>query len=115
MMAPNPIPDVPNAKESFKGPKAQWVEVKDEKAFVKYAEENLSAFKGEAMIIYDSFKELPEISSLCSKLEWKYCHEDEVTGSESSLVIIYDFDAFNYECFTRAKHNILIVTISGKR
>ena len=110
------IPDVPYFNNSFAGPKAQWVEVKDAKAFVKYAEENMAKFNGETMLIRgDRDKELPEISSLCSKLEWKYCHRFEVFGSESSVVIIYDFPEFQFEAFTRAKHNLLIVTLSDKR
>ena len=36
----------------------------------------------------------------------------EINGYEASLVIIYDFDWFSYEAFTRAKHNLIIVTIS---
>ena len=113
---PNVIPDIPTSKNSFPGPKPQWVEVKDANAFVKYAEENLPEFKGEAMIIRDyRNEELPEISSLCSKLKWKHCYEYEVRGSESSLVIIYDFQIFHFEAFTRAKHNLLIVTLSNGR
>ena len=101
------IPDIPNSQDSFPGPNPQWAEVKDAKAFVKYAEENLSEFKGEAMVIRDKREELPEISSLCSKLEWKYCDLIEVIGSESSLVIIYDFDYFHFESFTRAKMKVI--------
>ena len=113
---PSTIPDIPNSHDSFPGPKPQWANVKDPKAFVKYAEEKLFKFKGEAMIIiYEDEEKLPEISSLCSKLDWRYCYKYEVRGSESSLVIIYDFPYFWFEPFTRAKHNLLIVTLSGKR
>ena len=95
----------------------KWIEVKNVKVFVKYAEANLSGFKGDAMIIKDSRKEkLTEISDLCEKLEWKYCNQAEVRGSESSLVIVYDSSIYDYKSFTRAKRNLLIVTISaGKR
>ena len=110
------IHDSPDSKNSFNGPKPQWIEVKDAKAFVKYAEENLSAFKGDAMVIKEvKGEELSEISLLCSKFEWKYCDREDVRGSESTLVIIYDFDEFDFEAFTRAKHNLLIVTLSNKR
>ena len=110
-----PVPDIPNPQDSFGGPKTQWMEIKDAKAFVRYAEEKLSEFKGEAMVIRKwNSNELPEISALCSKLEWKFCKNTEVRGSESSLVIIYGFENFTFESFTRAKHNLLIVTLSGQ-
>ena len=101
--------------DSFSGPLPQWAEFKDVESFVKYTEDNLSGIKGEAMVIREKIEEVAEISSLCSKLEWKYFHKDEVRGSESSMVIIYDFHEFDFEAFTRAKHNLLIVTISSKR
>ena len=108
--------DIPHAQESFSGSTPKWVEIKDAKEFVKYAEENLSSFKGEAIVIrWYKCAEIPEISSLCSKLNWKYYKYDQVRGHESSMVIIYDFFRFDFESFTRAKHNLLIVTISGKK
>ena len=112
----NPLPGIYKSNDSFQGSKPRWVEVEDFEAFVKFANENLSEFRGEAMIIRSEYtKALPAIASICSKLEWRYCHGAEVRGSEASLVIFYDFDPFNFESFTRAKHNLLIVTLRDKR
>ena len=94
----------------------KWIEVQNSKDFVKYAEANLSDHKGEAMVIKESRKaKLREIAELCLRLNWNYCSQAEVRGSESSLVIVYDCSIFEYKSFTRAKNNLLIVTISGKR
>ena len=103
-------------KKSFDDSTPKWIEVKNAKAFVKYAEEKLSEFKGDAIIIRDSRTEkLPGISSLCKKLDWKYCRQNEIRGSEFSMVIVYDCAIFEYKSFTRAKNNLLIVTLLDKR
>merc|ERR1712150_64151 len=38
-----------------------------------------------------------------------------VTGSEASVTILYDLDYFHYEHLTRAKTQLVIVTIDGKQ
>ena len=103
------------AEDSFDGPVPQWYEINDVKEFADYAESTLSEFN-DTLIIRDRFQEKePLIEALCLKLNWKYCSRVEVTGSEASQVIIFDFSDFIYESFTRAKHNLLIVTFVGKR
>ena len=51
----------------------------------------------------------------CSQRNWKYCHRHQVRGSEASTVIIFDFDQFSYESFTRAKHQLIVATIQDKK
>ena len=108
------VPNIP-LKKSFNGSVPQWLEVKDIKAFVEYAKTKLSEHK-DVMILrdYNGVKE-SKIESLCSELNWKYCNEHTVRGSESSLIIIYDWIWFTYEAFTRAKHDLLIVTLQGEK
>ena len=65
----------------------------------------------DVMVIHDYFN--PHIFNLCMKMKWKYCERKEVIGSESSVVIIYDHYHFRYESYTRAKHQLLIVTINS--
>ena len=103
------------SKDSFDGPVPQWLEVMNVKELIDYIKLHLSHFHGQGMVIRWPYEEVPEIANLCSELQWKYCHHGEVTGSESSLVILYDFPMIHYEAFTRSKHHLLIVTMPGKR
>ena len=62
----------------------------------------------------DSQKRNKRLKKLCSKMKWKYWNRNDVIGSEASVVIIYDHAYFRYESFTRAKHQLIIVTISSR-
>ena len=48
-------------------------------------------------------------------MNWKNCYKNEIRGFESSLVIVYGFEDFDYEVFTRAKHHLIIVTVQDSR
>ena len=111
--APDPaIPDLPS-KPSFSGPKLQWIEVSSSKAFQNYAEQNFANEK-DVMMIYREIK-CTEMESLCEKFNWKYCERREIHGSEAQMVILFDFPYFYYEACTRAKHQLIIVTLAGKQ
>ena len=43
-----------------------------------------------------------------------FCVRSQITGSEASVVIVYDFDNFDREAFTRAKNQLIIVTTSRR-
>ena len=106
------------SKDSFDGPVPQWLEVMNVKEVIDFIKLHMSHFHGQGMVIRSHLhEEVPEIANLCSELQWKYWTEYEVTGSESSLVILYDFPGISYELLTRSKHHLLIVTetISGKK
>ena len=51
----------------------------------------------------------------CTKQNWRCTFRGNVYGSEASVTILYDFDDFAYERFTRAKTQLVIVTIDGKQ
>ena len=46
-------------------------------------------------------------------MNWKYHERAEVIGTESAVVIIYNHYHFRYESYTRAKHQLIIITISS--
>ena len=96
------------SKESFAGPLPKWIEAQCTNDFIAYATSTMSTIK-DVMLIY---KEEPdsEIKELCSKMDWKCVCADEINGSESSVVIIWDYEEIFYELLTRAKHQLVIVT-----
>ena len=109
---------VQGMETSFNGPLPLWLEVSNDKSFVKYAQ-NISYayerfFDEDVMVIIPFGKtdtDFPEIKDLCDELNWTICNESKINGMESSVVILYDFHQFEYECFTRAKHQLVIVTL----
>ena len=99
-----------STNNSFDGLIPTWIDADNDQAFVAYAESNLSGLE-DVMVIHDHF--IPHIFNFCMKMKWKYCERKEVIGSESSVVIIYDHVHFRYESYTRAKHQLFIVTIKS--
>ena len=64
------------------------------------------------MLIYESYeskRDTTRISKLCTDLNWKYCNWDDITGSESPVVILYKVGWYSYEAYTRAKHRLILV------
>ena len=113
---------VPNikAKESFRGPGPTWISLTNVNEFlpdqfIEYATSNLSELKDVMFLSYPD----PNLARLFDQLNWKFCNLDEITGSESSVIIIFDHGYFfNYESLTRARHNrhnLILITTSWKR
>ena len=102
------------SKLSFEDSIPQWILLEDSKTFVHYVRNNWSHPNADdVMLVYENHDE--EIETLCSELKWKYCFLDTISGSEASVVIVYDHDMFEYEVFTRAKNHLIIVTTQGKK
>ena len=104
-------------KKSFSVSVPLWIHVETQEAFVEYAKSNYSQLQ-DVMLIYESYESKrgsTRISKLCADLNWRYCNWDDITGSESSVVIIFDHKDFHYESFTRAKHKLIVVTIPDER
>ena len=101
----------------FDGALVKWVEMDSPEAFSDYARKELQGHFNDAMIIYDSENGKHFlIQELATEFNWGYYSNTDVRGSEASFVVIYDFNSFDYEAFTRAKHHLLIATINnGKR
>ena len=109
---------VQRMETSFNGPIPLWLEVSSDISFVKYAKLCQSTFDKDVMVIIPFGKrdiDFPEIKDLCDLMNWSICDESKINGIESSVVILYDFHQFEYECFTRAKHQLVIVTLLKQR
>ena len=102
---------VQSPEDSFRSKVPIWIEAETDQIFSSYAESELCS-EEDVMLIYDKY--FPDIEKLCSKMKWKYWNRNDVIGSEASVVIIYDHAYFRYESFTRAKHQLIIVTISSR-
>ena len=67
------------------------------------------------MLIHKSYSDnLNEIKEFCTEKMWRCTEWMNVVGSETSVNILYDFDDFYYEDLTRAKTQLVIVTIEGE-
>ena len=101
---------------SFEGSIPQWILLDDNKTFVDYVRNNWMIHHNaddDVMLVFEEHDE--QIEKLCSELKWKYCFQDTISGSEASIVVVYDHEAFEYEVFTRAKNHLVIVTTQRKQ
>ena len=65
------------------------------------------------LIYYRDPANLNEVKEFCRKRTWRCTTDIEIVGSEASVTILYNLDIFVYEGFTRAKTQLVIVTIDG--
>ena len=68
----------------------------------------------DVMLIYDNPSNLNDIEEFCRDQKWRCTERGNVRGSEASVTILYDLDFFRYEDLTRAKTQLVIVTIDRK-
>ena len=94
-----------------------WIELADPDSIFGYLQDKSSDWN-DVMLMWDTLNKpsnLVELEKLCSDKKWRCTSSKNVKGSEASVTILYDLDEFNYEDFTRAKTQIIIVTIEGKK
>ena len=107
-----------NSGKSFSSEIPLWVQLSNPKAFFDYFKEK---FESDDVILMREKKgekkpsNLSDIKEFCTIQKWRCTSECKVTGSEASVTILYDLDYFDYESFTRAKTQLVIVTIDGKQ
>ena len=87
-----------------------WIELAHPKSFFEYFKHK---YTGEdVMLMYEEdTSNVEEIQAFCREKEWGCTESVNVTGSEASITILYDIDKFYYELVTRAKTQLVIVTI----
>ena len=90
-----------------------WVEHSHPKSFFDYVKDKFES--DDVMLIYDYPSNLDEIEDFCKEQKWRCTHWGDVRGSEASVTILYDLDYFRYEYLTRAKTQLVIVTIDEKQ
>ena len=90
-----------------------WVEHSHPKSFFDYVKDKFGS--DDVMLIYQYPSNLQEIKEFCREQNWRCTDCRNVKGSEASLTILYDLNFFWYEYLTRAKTQLVIVTIAGKQ
>ena len=103
-----------SSSPSFKSETPTWIELANENSFFDYFQDKFSDCD-DVMVIYYNPSNLNEIAKFCQEKEWKCTSDGNVKGSEASVTILYDYDRFFFEGFTRAKHQLVIVTIENKK
>ena len=102
-----------NSGKSFSACIPVWVELSNSKCFFDYFKDKFES--DDVMLIWDKYKiHLKDIERFCTEKKWRCTSSGNVAGSEASVTILYDFELFRYESFTRAKNQLVIVTIDGK-
>ena len=105
-----------NSGKSFSSDIPLWVQLSNPKAFFDYFKDKFES--DDVMLIWDYFTKPSkhnDIEEFCTNQKWRCTELRNVDGSEASVTILYDFDYFGYEYFTRAKTQLVIVTIDGKQ
>ena len=103
-----------NSGKSFSSEIPLWVQLSNPKSFFDYFKDKYES--DDVMLIWDNWNNpsnLNDIEEFCREQKWRCTKDRNVTGSEASVTILYDFDNFIYEFLTRAKTQLVIVTIDG--
>ena len=104
-----------NSKSSFSAEIPLWIELTSPKSFFNYF--NVFECK-DVMLMWDSSNEpsnLNDIKSFCAKQKWRCTSRSNAVGSEALVTILYDLKMFDYEDLTRAKTQLIVVTIYGRK
>ena len=106
-----------NSGKSFTSEIPLWVEHVNLKSFFDYFKDKFNS--GDVMLISD-YENIPSnfsngIEEFCREQKWRGTLQWSSRGSEAAVTILYAFDDFQYEYFTRAKTQLVIVTIDEKR
>ena len=64
----------------------------------------------DVMFVYDRRSEETHWVSQHKK-EWRVTNKENIRGSEASMVILFHLDSFYFEYLTRAKHQLIFITI----
>ena len=106
------------SSKSFCSDTPIWIELTNHKSFFEYFRDRYNC--NDVMLIWSGLSPPPsnlnEIEEFCKVKRWRCAERVKVRGSEVSVTILYDFGGFvNFEYLTRAKHQLVIVTIAGKQ
>ena len=82
------------------------------KSFVEYFNDKFES--KDVMLIHCSpYNPYNNIEQVCKEQNWRCIDVKHITGSEASVIILYNLFNFDYEAFTRAKTQLVIVTTLG--
>ena len=102
-----------NSGKSFSSDIPLWVELSIPEVFFDYFKDKFES--DDVMLIHEDPYNLKEIEEFCREKHWRCTHLGNVRGSEASVTILYDLNVFQYEVLTRAKTQLVIVTIAAKQ
>ena len=102
-----------DSPKSFSSGIPLWFEFYNCFQFIDYFKDKFES--DDVMLIHHDPSNLNDIKEFCTEQKWRCAKNWNVRGSEASVTILYDFDYFYYELFTRAKTQLVIVTIDGKQ
>ena len=106
------------SSSSFSSEIPLWIELTNPMSFFDYFTDKFES-SNDVMLIWDKYKgkssDLNDIEEFCRQQNWRCTDWRNVRGSEASVIILYDLNYFNYENLTRAKTQLVIVTIAGKQ
>ena len=94
-----------------------WIELADPNSIFGYLQDKSSDWN-DVILMWNKYKmpsNLVELEKFCNDKKWRFTPRWNVHGTEASVTILYDFDKFVYEFLTRAKAQLVIVTIEGKK
>ena len=93
-----------------------WIELSNPNSFLEYFKDKFKS--NDVMVIWDVLNKpynLNKIEKSCLQQNWRCTDSENVRGSEASVTILYDLKDFNYEHLTRAKIQLVIVTLAGNQ
>ena len=102
-----------NSGKSFSSDIPLWVHFSNPKSFFDYFKDKFES--NDVMLIHYDPANLNHIEEFCKEQKWRCTSYKNVIGSEAFVTILYDLDDFSYELFTRAKTQLVIVTIKGEQ
>ena len=102
-----------NSPSSFSYDIPLWVELSNPKLCFDYFKDKFVS--DDVMLIHKNPSNLNEIEEFCREKHWRCTNYLYVRGSEASVTILYDLNYFEYEYLTRAKTQLVIVTIAGNQ
>ena len=102
-----------NSGKSFSSDIPIWVELSYPKSFFDYFKDKFES--DDVMLIHMYPSNCNEIEEFSTERKWRCTFYGNVTGSEASVTILYDLDYCYYEVLTRAKTQLVFVTIDGKQ
>ena len=102
-----------SSEKSFSSDTPLWVELLHPNSFFDYFKDKFES--NDVMLICYNPTNLNDIKKFCTVKKWRCTERLNVRGSEASVTILYDLNFFDYEYLTRAKTQLVIVTIDGKQ
>ena len=97
--------------KSFSSEIPLWIEIANPKSFFecfKFASDDV-------MVIHQRPSNINAIEEFCRLQKWRCTSKINARGSEASVTILYDLQFVWHDLLTRAKTQLVIVTIDGKQ